>query len=55
MGGAKEVHRVVVAKRVELRIATTHNERGVRSGSNNSINSVGGLRVQAGVYERHLL
>jgi hypothetical protein len=39
---------------VELRITTMHNERGVRRGSNN-INSIGGLRVQAGVYERHLL
>jgi hypothetical protein len=51
---------VAVAKGVELRIATTHCERGVRSGSNNSninnnINSVGGLRAEAGVYERHLL
>jgi hypothetical protein len=48
---------VVVAKGVELRIATTHNERGVRSGSSSSSNNniVGGLRVHAGVYERHLL
>ena len=48
---------MAVAKGVELRIATTHGERGVRSGSKSNINnnSVGGLRVQAGVYERHLL
>jgi hypothetical protein len=39
---------VAVAKGVELRIATAHNERGIRSGSkssNNSSSSVGGLRV----------
>jgi hypothetical protein len=47
---------VAVAKGVELRIATTHSERGVRSGNNSSSNGrVGGMRVQAGVYERHLL
>jgi hypothetical protein len=59
-GGAKGVQWVAVAKGVELRIATTHSERGVRSGSNKSSgirssNNVGGLRVHAGVYERHLL
>jgi hypothetical protein len=48
---------VVIAKGFELGIATTHIERGVHSGSNNNNNSssVGGLRVHAGVYERHLL
>jgi hypothetical protein len=45
---------VVSAKGVELRIATTHIERGVSNGSSSN-NSVGGLRVHAGVYERHLL
>jgi hypothetical protein len=58
-GGAKEVQGVVIAKGVEPRIATTHSERGVRSGSysssNNNNNSIGRLRVHAGVYERHLL
>jgi hypothetical protein len=52
-GEAKEVQGVAVSKGVEVRIATTHNERGVSSGSNNN-SSVGGLRVHAGVYERHL-
>jgi hypothetical protein len=46
---------VAVAKGVELRIATTHSERGVRSSSNSISSSSGGLRVHAGVYERHLL
>jgi hypothetical protein len=58
-GGGKEVQRVVISMRVELRIVTTHNERGVRGGSNNSRSSIiiiiGGLRVHAGVYDRHLL
>ena len=53
-GEAKEVQGVAVAKGVELRIATTHSERGVRSGSNSSSSSSSGLRVHAGVYERHL-
>jgi hypothetical protein len=50
---------VVIANGVELRIATTYSARGVRGGNNsnnnNNNNNVGGLRVHAGVYERHLL
>jgi hypothetical protein len=51
VGGAKQgVQWVAVTKGVELRIVTTHNERGVRSGSsdnnnNNNNNIVGGLCV----------
>jgi hypothetical protein len=40
-GGVKEVQGVVIAKGVELRIATTPNERGVNKGSNKS-SSIGG-------------
>jgi hypothetical protein len=62
-GGAKEVQGVVVVRGNELRIATTHNDRGVRSSDNNKSSNnnncisigVGGLRVHLGVYERHLL
>jgi hypothetical protein len=50
---------VAVAKGFELRIATALSDRGVRSSSSNSksrgSSSGGGLRVQAGVDERHLL
>jgi hypothetical protein len=52
-GVGKGVYRVAVAKGFELRIATTLSERGVRKSNNN--NSVGALRVHAGVDERHLL
>jgi hypothetical protein len=45
---------VAVGKVFELRIATTLSERGVRSSSSSS-NNIGGLRVKAGVDERHLL
>jgi hypothetical protein len=40
----------------DLRIATALSGRGIRgrSGSNSS-NNLGGLRVHAGVHERHLL
>jgi hypothetical protein len=49
---------VAVAKGYELRIATALSDRGVRSSNSsnsNGIGSVGGLRVKAGVDERHLL
>jgi hypothetical protein len=50
---------VAVAKGFELRIATALSDRGVRNNSSNSnssgSSSVGGLRVHAGVQERHLL
>jgi hypothetical protein len=47
---------VAVASGFELRIATALSEREVRSISKSSNNNnVGGLRVNAGVDERHLL
>jgi hypothetical protein len=45
---------VAVARGVELRIATALGDRGVRNSQSNN-NSVGGLRIHAGVDERHLL
>jgi hypothetical protein len=60
-GVAEGIHRVAVAKGYELRIATALSERGVRSSNSSSSSrsggrsSVGGLRVKAGVNERHLL
>jgi hypothetical protein len=62
MGVAKQgegVHVVAVSRGFELRIATALSDMGVgissRSSTNSNNNSVGRLRVQAGVKERHLL
>jgi hypothetical protein len=62
MGVAKQgegVHVVDVSRGFELRIATALSERGVgissRSSTSSNCSSVGRLRVQAGVKERHLL
>jgi hypothetical protein len=50
---------VAVAKGYELRIATALSDRGVRKSSSSSScsgsSSVGGMRVKAGVNERHLM
>jgi hypothetical protein len=46
---------VAVAKEFELRIATALSDTWVRSRSSSNSNSVGCLRVEAGVDERHLL
>jgi hypothetical protein len=45
---------VAVARGFELRIATALSDREVGGNSCSSNNSVGRLRVQAGVDERHL-
>jgi hypothetical protein len=51
----EEVNGVVVARGFALRITTAVSDMGVGSSSCISHNGVGRLRVQASVYERHLL